>query len=308
IFGTISLLLWTGYLSNPYLHVVLRPFMTLSYGSNTEPKYYSKGVYDLYFVAQLSILLIFARASFSKYIGRPLAARIKIIQPGKQFRFSEQLWGLICAAFSWVYGCYLIYKYPEYLRISTVWTSYPLLRLPADFKLYYLYIICFWLCSSLYLFVEKQRNDIVAMFFHHSTTVLLLFSSYYTNYSAIGTIIHFLMDFSDIFLPLSKILNYMGYTTFCYSVFGFTVLSWIGTRHFALARIIYSVAVEAQTYMDYGYDPSSGYYASKLVQVLFIVFLSFLEILCLFWLALLLKILWATLFSTDARDTRSDDE
>lgn len=42
------------------------------------------------------------------------------------------------------------------------------------------------------------------MMTHHVITVALLFTSYYTNFTRVGCIILLLMDWCDIFLPVSE--------------------------------------------------------------------------------------------------------
>jgi acyl-CoA-dependent ceramide synthase len=42
------------------------------------------------------------------------------------------------------------------------------------------------------------------MFSHHILTIALVVGSYIANFTRVGTVLHVLMDFCDILLPVSK--------------------------------------------------------------------------------------------------------
>jgi acyl-CoA-dependent ceramide synthase len=72
-----------------------------------------------------------------------------------------------------------------------------------SFKLYYLLQIAFWLQCILALNVEAKRKDYLQMFGHHILTSALLIGSYNYQVLYVGHVILTLMDFADIFLPVS---------------------------------------------------------------------------------------------------------
>ncbi|PVU94465.1 hypothetical protein BB561_002526 [Smittium simulii] len=308
LFGSFLLLLWTGYLSGLHNFSFLKLFFNLSYRSNHNPDIFYNGYDDIYFIIQLTLHLIFLRASFAKYVGLPLSQFLKINAIGTQIRFSEQLWGVFLSTYAFSFGSVLIYLYPQFLRFNTAWATYPLLEQPTLVKIYYLHQISFWLCSALYLFVEKRRSDFFAMILHHSGTLFLMIGSYFTNFQAMGIIIHFIMDFSDICLPFTKILHYLKLEDICNISFVFTAITWILTRQFGLIRVIYSAAFEAHHYRPYEFNPKNGVYATKTLQYSFVGILVMLEILCLYWLSSIIRLITDVIYGRTIRDVRSDED
>jgi acyl-CoA-dependent ceramide synthase len=47
------------------------------------------------------------------------------------------------------------------------------------------------------------------MFGHHLLTIALITTSYATHFTRVGTVIHALMDFCDILLPVSLLQNHL---------------------------------------------------------------------------------------------------
>ena len=66
----------------------------------------------------------------------------------------------------------------------------------------------FYTHQILILNAEARRKDHWQMMTHHIITVALLWISYYTNFTRVGCIIMLLMDWCDIFLPVSTWQNY----------------------------------------------------------------------------------------------------
>lgn len=56
--------------------------------------------------------------------------------------------------------------------------------------------------SSIY---HRQRRDYSEFLFHHIITMVLISFSYTTNVIPFGSLVMFVMDFSDIFVALFKI-------------------------------------------------------------------------------------------------------
>lgn len=75
--------------------------------------------------------------------------------------------------------------------------------MPALTKFYYLAQLGWWFHQLYVLNTEKRRSDHYQMFAHHILTIFLIVSSYLGNFTRVGTVIHVLMDFCDILLPVS---------------------------------------------------------------------------------------------------------
>lgn len=84
-----------------------------------------------------------------------------------------------------------------------LWLNYPHIPLAGPFKFYYLSQTAFYLHQILILNAEARRKDHVQMMTHHIITVILMWTSYFTNFTRVGALIMVLMDWCDIFLPVS---------------------------------------------------------------------------------------------------------
>lgn len=78
-------------------------------------------------------------------------------------------------------------------------------------KLYYLLQTAYWLQQFLLLVlgVEKPRQDFYELVAHHIITLWMVIWSYIMNMTLTGNIIFLTMDWSDVFLSLSKCFNYL---------------------------------------------------------------------------------------------------
>lgn len=85
-----------------------------------------------------------------------------------------------------------------------LWLNYPHIPLAGPFKFYYLSQTAFYLHQILILNAEARRKDHVQMMTHHIITVILMWTSYFTNFTRVGALIMVLMDWCDIFLPVSN--------------------------------------------------------------------------------------------------------
>jgi very-long-chain ceramide synthase len=86
---------------------------------------------------------------------------------------------------------------------TELWMGYPHIQLAAPLKLYYLSQIAFYLHQVLILNAEARRKDHYQMMTHHVITIALMFLSYWYHFTRVGCYIMMLMDFCDIFLPVS---------------------------------------------------------------------------------------------------------
>lgn len=85
-----------------------------------------------------------------------------------------------------------------------LWLDYPHIPLAGPLKFYYLAQTACYLHQILILNAEARRKDHVQMMAHHIITITLLVTSYFYNYTRVGCLILVLMDYCDIFLPVSE--------------------------------------------------------------------------------------------------------
>jgi acyl-CoA-dependent ceramide synthase len=89
------------------------------------------------------------------------------------------------------------------LNPTGLWVNYPHIPLAAPLKFYYVTQIAFYLHQVFILNAEARRKDHVQMMTHHVITIGLMASSYFLNFTRIGCLTMILMDWCDIFLPVS---------------------------------------------------------------------------------------------------------
>lgn len=97
--------------------------------------------------------------------------------------------------------------YPDgrgFLDTDAYWTLYPHTPLPGPIKAYYFLAFAFYSTQLVIINLEERRKDHWQMFSHHVVTVGLISWSYYTHLSRPGVAILFLLDWCDIFLPVSS--------------------------------------------------------------------------------------------------------
>lgn len=241
----------------------------------------------------------------------------------------DQLHQFTHYAISFAFGAYIYINspfYPFWTNSVHMWTDYPVHRLPLLTKCFYLYQISFWLQQlSIFVFftsLKRRRKDHLIMSIHHLITSLLLIISYVTHFTRCGTVILVLMDTADALLTMAKSFKYMGgkYAVIGDFLFVLFVISWIFTRHFVFFLVLHSVAFESYAVLaqlaDDSYFTRVMHTACDLarpgVYVHFIntgclILLSLLQVLLLFWLFLICKVVFRMVSGRPVEDVREED-
>jgi len=301
----------TDELSFPFIQLnkVLPKLIHLSYFDPQTAKYH-KGLDDLYFIGFWIVIWLSLREILMKLFFHPLGSSMGLGKSKCQ-RFSEQGWTLVYCSIFWCMGIKILSAYPHpilSLNIRQYWQGYPQTSLEGLSKFYYLSQIAFWFQQIIVIQVEKRRKDYHQMFTHHIVTVFLVCGSYATNFTGIGTAVHTTMDFSDIFLAFAKMLNYLQVGLIGDATFLVFVVSWIYTRHYILIRIIFFIYKYIPQDIQFIWDPSRGYVASRWLFYSFLGLLTSLEIILIIWLYMIMKVLWKVVRGQPPEDTRSDSE
>ena len=77
-------------------------------------------------------------------------------------------------------------------------------------KLFYCVQIAIWTWTGFSCkYLEERRKDYVEMMLHHCVTIALMLFSQINNQHAIGLVVVFCHDLSDVFLDLMKMSNYL---------------------------------------------------------------------------------------------------
>ncbi|KTW30213.1 hypothetical protein T552_00691 [Pneumocystis carinii B80] len=268
----------------------------------------SKGKDDWYFVGFWVTLFTVMREFCITHIFVPFGRNHGIISTRNLNRFSEQTWSFIYYIIFWSFGMYISYNSPYWFNPKQLWIQYPQVILKPHIKWYYLVQFSFWIQQIFVVNIEKRRKDYYEMFFHHIITCTLIFMSYIYHFTQIGNAVLCIMDLSDIFLPLSKMLKYLKMHKTCNLSFFIFLLSWIITRHILFLFIVYSTYKDAGVIITHKWDPVNNIYFTKRIHMLFLALLIALEIILFFWLYLIIKVTWRVISGHNAKDTRSDSE
>ncbi|TDL29521.1 longevity assurance proteins LAG1/LAC1 [Rickenella mellea] len=224
-------------------------------------------------------------------------------------RFAEQGWSVIYYTCQWSYGLYIHINLPVYpFDPDNLWIGFPHTPLSGPLKFYYLTQLAFYMHQILILNAEARRKDHVQMMTHHVITIALIIASYNYNCTRIGCLIMVLMDWCDIFLPLAKMLKYIGFNTLCDATFTWFLLSWLVTRHILFMRVIWAAFMHTPYLRSETWAQDRTLYLSYDVWVAFIVLLVALQIIQMIWFWMICRVAWKVISGQGAEDTRSDDE
>ncbi|KAH9938321.1 longevity assurance proteins LAG1/LAC1 [Fomitopsis serialis] len=223
-------------------------------------------------------------------------------------RFAEQGWDFIYFSFVWGLGLYVHYHLPtRVLDPIDVWLKYPHIPLAGPIKFYYLLETSFYSHQILVINAEARRKDHWQMMTHHVITVFLMVGSYFYNYTRVGCLVMFLMDWCDIWLPLAKMFRYMALSTLCDLTFVWFMVSWAVTRHWLFVLAILS-AWSAMAVDPPLWDPVYGYFMTSPAILTFLSMLVALEVIQAMWFWLICRVAYRVISGKGAEDERSDDE
>jgi len=182
-----------------------------------------------------------------------------------------------------------------------------------ELKVYYLLQFSYWLQQLLVLVlrIEKPRSDFLELTCHHIVTLWLVGWSYFLNLTYIGVAVFFSMDIADVFLALSKMLNYLQLQRTSEIAFAFFLCVWTYFRHYQNLRILWSVWVEYDQYVPMEarhFRPWEGIALSGWMRYQVFAPLLALQAINLFWYALMWRIVLRILTGSNATDTREEDD
>ena len=335
-----------AYYISPGEHNPLYPALHLSYANpalhertNTLPAHignptqYGKGRKDFAFVAFYTLVFTFTREFCMQRLIRPLAIRAGIKSRGKQARFMEQAYTAMYFAVFGPFGLWVMSRTPVwYFNTAGMYQGFPHRAHEACFKTYYLLQAAYWAQQAIVLMLqlEKPRKDFKELVLHHIITLALIGLSYRFHFTYMGIAVYITHDISDFFLAVSnlsvlrpnstrkltiiphqtsKILNYLDSSlTIPYFITFIGVWSYL--RHFLNLKILYSLLPGGKfaTVGPYVLNWETQQYKCWISQSITFGLLALLQMVNIFWIFLILRILYRALFSDVVKDERSDDE
>ncbi|EJU06038.1 longevity assurance proteins LAG1/LAC1 [Dacryopinax primogenitus] len=313
----VPILLWlnwhflSSHQPNPFSHVILLSGRVP--GSPDDDPRYQKSYWDILFITYYVVFWSFVRQSIVLYILHPLARLAGIRKEGKLDRFAEQGYAIIYFGFSSSAGIYIMRQLPTWwYRTEYFWIDYPHWDMLPAMKAYYLLQFAFWLQQFLVLVlrIEKPRKDFQELVWHHYVTLWLIGWSYLVNLTYIGNAVFVTMDFSDTFLSVSKILNYLKLDRISVISFIWFIGVWTYMRHYLNLRMLYSVWTQFELIAPENreWDPPRGVWLAWWMKYQIFVPIALIQLLNIFWYLLMWRVLYRAVFGTVIGDERSDDE
>ncbi|KAL3229202.1 Ceramide synthase LAG1 [Nakaseomyces bracarensis] len=287
----------------------LHMFVAISYQVG-DTNQYGKGIKDLAFVFFHMISFTFLREFLMDVVIRPITRALNVTSKHKVKRMLEQMYAAFYCGCSGPFGLYIMYHSDLWLfKTKEMYNTYPDFTNPFLYKVFYLGQAAFWSQQAcvLVLQLEKPRKDYKELVFHHIVTLLLIWSSYVFHFTKMGLSIYITMDVSDFFLSLSKILNYLD-SVFTPVVFILFVSSWIYLRHVVNLRILWSVLTEFKTEGPYLLNFATSQYKCWISQPIVFGLIFALQLVNLYWLFLIFKILYRLVCQGVQKDERSDSD
>ncbi|KAK2022911.1 TLC domain-containing protein [Colletotrichum zoysiae] len=296
--------------SNPARHFIFPSYEQEDAGGGTAR--YGKGPWDIAFVCFYTVLLTFTREFCMHEILRPLARAWGIESRAKRTRFAENMYTVLYVAPVAVWGMLVMSRTPVwYFDTRGMYAGFPHRTHDAGFKCYYLLQAAFWAQQVVVmaLGLEERRKDFRELAAHHVVTVALVALSYRFHFAYMGVAVYVTHDVSDLFLSVSKSLNYLG-SRYQGVSFGLCIAVWVYTRHYVNLRILYSAlpGAEFSTVGPYELDWDAEQYKCPLSNAISFGLLAALQALNLFWLYCLLRSAYKFVFLGIAKDDRSEDE
>jgi len=268
---------------------------------------YTKGIEDLYFVTFSIFAIVFLRWLVQNTFLLAIARLFDIKNPKKLTKFKEAGYFFMWHSTIWIYSFIIILPENWLFDMTQHWAGYPHLWFRWQFKLIYLIQFAFWISCVFVLLIEDKRKDFIQMLLHHFVTIGLISVSYLMNYTRIGSAVLLNQDIADILLYLSKLLNYAKLQFMCTICFGVFALVWFVTRHGVFFAILYSIYNAAYEPIPHEWAPEKDYYFAMPVRNGFLIALSILQILLLFWFVLIFKVIKKS-FAIGIQDIRSDSD
>ncbi|GMM57415.1 hypothetical protein DAKH74_040310 [Maudiozyma humilis] len=285
----------------------LHMFVSISYRVG-DTDMYGKGIKDLCFLFYYMIVFTFIREFFMDMIIRPIVLKAQVRSKHKLNRLMEQLFYIIYYGLSSPFGLWIMYNSDLWLfRTDTMYKTYPDFNNPFYFKWFYLGQASFWAQQAcvLVLQLEKPRKDYKELVFHHIVTLLLIWSSYVFNFTKMGLAIYITMDISDWWLAMSKTLNYFE-SILTGPVFITFIGIWIYLRHYINLKILWSVLTQFRTEGNYVLNFATQQYKCWISQTIVFTLIMALQLVNLYWLYLMMRILYTMLVTGVKSDERSE--
>ncbi|XP_059835958.1 ceramide synthase 2-like [Hypanus sabinus] len=219
-------------------------------------------------------------------------------RPSVLKKFREACWRFTFYLVAFVAGMAVIVDKPWFYDLRETWKGFPIqTMLPSQYWYYMIELGFYW--SLLFTVAsDVKRKDFKEQIIHHVSTIILIGFSWCTNYIRAGTLVMAVHDASDYFLESAKMFNYAGWKTTCNCLFILFAVAFFTTRLIIFPFWIIHCTV---IYPLELYPPFFGYYFFNGILVV-------LQLLHIFWAALILRMALKFMTGKIVEDERSDRE
>jgi len=313
----VPVLLWLSghflstYEPNPFAHFL---FISgrIPESSDAHPLY-RKTYWDVLFVAYYVVFWSFARQSLFEYVLRPLGRYFGLRKAAKLDRFAEQGYAVVYFGAFAIFGIAVMRELPTWwFKTEHFWIGYPHWEMPGKLKTYYLMQMAYWLQQFLVLVlrIEAPRKDWKELIAHHVVTLWLICGSYLLNMTPMGNAVFLTMDSSDIWLGLSKCINYIGMVRTSTVSFIWFIGVWTYMRHWLNIKMLWSVYAEFELIEEHNrvWRPADGLWMPWWVKWQMFVPVLLIQLLNVMWSVSIWRILIRAVCGAELADERSDDE
>ncbi|KAJ7850039.1 longevity assurance proteins LAG1/LAC1 [Mycena olivaceomarginata] len=273
---------------------------------------YAKSWADLLFVSYYVVFFSWFRELVVTF-GRRVATYLGIRRKAKIVRFGEQTYAFVYYSLASAWGCRVMSDLPTWwYKTEYFWIDYPHWDMKPELKSYYLIQAAYWVHQVLVLVLglERPRKDYREFIIHHCVTIWMVGWSYLMNLTLIGQAVYLSMDVPEVFFSFSKLLNYAGMDRAKIVTLALFAYVWTYFRHYLNLLILWSMWTQFDIVPPFArrWSPADGVYLPGWIKHAMLASLGALQLLNLFWYALVLRILVRALMTAQADDDRSDDE
>ncbi|MBN3277496.1 CERS2 synthase, partial [Polyodon spathula] len=219
-------------------------------------------------------------------------------RPSLLKKFREASWRFTFYLLAFFAGLAALIDKPWFYNLKDMWKGFPVLVLLPSQYWYYMIELGFYWSLLFSVASDIKRKDFKEQIVHHIATIVLISLSWCVNFIRAGTLIMLVHDASDYFLESAKIFNYAGWKKTCNAIFIVFAAVFIITRLVIFpfwilhCTVVYPLSI---------YPPFFVYY-------FFNGLLMVLQLLHLFWAALILRMAHKFVTGKFVDDERSDKE
>jgi len=254
----------------------------------------------------------YSESEVQKYLWRK---RRYVATEMKVTKFVEALWRFMFYSAFCAVGIWGLFFNPDTVvwikDTAFCWRGWPFTKpeeqLPNFLKIFYQVELGCYLHQLMW--TEVDRKDSTEMIIHHVSTIFLIMWSWCSNLTRIGCTILLVHDVADVFLESAKCVNYASLSkgrkwlsSICDSLFAVFATTFAVSRLYyfprhCVASLVWEAPVEFSGRTDW-----YGYY-------IFTALLCTLQILHVFWFAMIVKMVYGLLMRGEVEgDVRSDNE